>query len=437
MNYLNLNQILEVENHVFTEDILSPLDSIYPNSSSWINFNSFNQYEDYITINKVNSLIRNDNYIELLDYIQLLKPMNKHFNSSKLSPSLILKRFIFLSSLHTEGKLNLSSLIKDIQEEIKRLQAFDNTDLLKVILHQSFYIPKTFIKEKLKYYGSLLKQLLIDSYTHNKNEYELELEGYTFSNISLNYYSINNIEMEIVYYLALFTQQLERSFEEIASDESLSYTKINKIDSDALVNDYITNATKDKIRFPYNNTSSDELSYKKRTLIKLDSLKNLNFKFIKRENIDKKIIRRFKKTLSKSLRFRSDYKKSAFLKDFLDGYYFPPFIHNELKFKSFNTSYLIWLFSHAEIEDFFEDFISNNLENITKELTDAFRVNDTEEIFTLQTYLISMSKLYSDVMVGQTTSEEKSKTTGKSERSLSLSSRRSLMSNHSLVSFNQ
>lgn len=131
--------------------------------------------------------------------------------------------------------------------------------------------------------------------------------------------------------------------------------------------------------------------------IKLNALKNISFKFLKRENIDKKTLRKFKRYLSLRIKQIDPNYLTKFVLDFCGNLLFPPFSFGDQTFKSFNTSYLIWLFSHQEMVGFYEEYIDLNLSKMVDFLASTFKVTDPNEIGLLSGYLKSMAQIYSNL----------------------------------------
>lgn len=109
--------------------------------------------------------------------------------------------------------------------------------------------------------------------------------------------------------------------------------------------------------------------------------------YTKRENIDKKAIRRFRHFLIKAkkegkLKMEMD---SAFWVLFLNGELFPPIEYNDpdikekFHFKSFNASYIIWLFSRDKIKTYYDQFIEEEGEDFVNSLVKAYNIEDSEK----------------------------------------------------------
>lgn len=133
----------------------------------------------------------------------------------------------------------------------------------------------------------------------------------------------------------------------------------------------------------------------------LNKLKEFNFEFAKRENIDKKIIRKFRKYVQdkyfKNLKLTR--KKSQFydlMNQFLNKCLFPPCkTYDNLIFKSFSYSYLSWLFSHRILQLLFKKYIKSSLQTLANYLCEIFAVESSEEIDKLKNYLENYIEIYS------------------------------------------
>lgn len=135
---------------------------------------------------------------------------------------------------------------------------------------------------------------------------------------------------------------------------------------------------------------------KEKKNIKLNTIKPFVFKQLKKENIDKKILRKFRKYVCLRLK-QIDHKFiSKFAVDFSSSIMFPPFTYNNQTFKSFNSSYLLWLFSNSELAEFFEEYIDLSLGKLIEFLVNTFKVEDKDEIENLEKYLKVMVHIYSN-----------------------------------------
>jgi hypothetical protein len=122
-------------------------------------------------------------------------------------------------------------------------------------------------------------------------------------------------------------------------------------------------------------------------------------KFTKRENVDKKIIRKFRKFLKDLLKKNKLPHISEFWIIFIKNNLLPPVqysnsnIGEEINFKSFNTNYLLWLFSHDGGIDLFNLFKDIKYIEIIEMFTDVVKTQTDE--YDLRKYLDAFAMIYS------------------------------------------
>ncbi len=117
-------------------------------------------------------------------------------------------------------------------------------------------------------------------------------------------------------------------------------------------------------------------------------LKTFNPKFLKKENINKKIFRKFRKF------FKSYYKNNKnspiisknefFWKKFFINNLLPPVKIEEnegeiIEHKSFNTKYLLWLFNQEGANELFKLFIEKEKENIINNFISEYNLHKSNE----------------------------------------------------------
>lgn len=143
--------------------------------------------------------------------------------------------------------------------------------------------------------------------------------------------------------------------------------------------------------------------------IKLSFFKDFNFKFSKRENIDKCILRKSRKFLKEKLKTNKlDLSKlnlsvvdKKFWVNFINNNCFPPMSYTDeetgktFDFKSFNTSYIIWLFSHKGADQIFELYLQESFESVIEHFVKNYELKDQEEISLLSYYISIFHKFYS------------------------------------------
>lgn len=145
-------------------------------------------------------------------------------------------------------------------------------------------------------------------------------------------------------------------------------------------------------------------------------LKEFNPKFMKKENIDKKILRRFRKyvrncigneashsndhdSYNESIQESSIGKhngENSFIQFFAYKKVLPPFKVGSLHFKSFSAEYLAWVFSDQQLKNYYETFAEELTDKITEELINDYnlKVNDSKICDKLPHYIKNLSNFY-------------------------------------------
>ena len=193
------------------------------------------------------------------------------------------------------------------------------------------------------------------------------------------------------------TIDLKTKNEENKEDEIINYRRYN----------YLTDPNSN-----YNNFSKKyeiKTNPKKRFRDIHPFLKTFNPKFLKKENIDKKIFRRFRKFV------KSLYKKNKNLPVFIKNPLFwrkfyvknllPPvkivLNHNRnlIEHKSFNTQYLIWLFNQQGTTELFEMFAKNELEFVINNFIEEYDLSESKEpgiIEKIKQYIKYIPEIYGE-----------------------------------------
>jgi len=142
---------------------------------------------------------------------------------------------------------------------------------------------------------------------------------------------------------------------------------------------------------------------------KIAFLKSFKPKFIKRENIDKKITRNFRRFLIITNKKRFDTledRYNTFWARFIKENLLPPmkFVDKDkiekVDFRSFNTNYMVWLFSKAQAKELYEQFINsrgNAIMSIFKEIAEEStgnKENNTNELEQIQNYIYDLHNIY-------------------------------------------
>ncbi len=149
-----------------------------------------------------------------------------------------------------------------------------------------------------------------------------------------------------------------------------------------------------------------EKIFKKSVLLrdKIEYLKKFKPKFIKRENMDKRIIRNFRKFLIDSNKIKTlTISLNSFWEKFIKENLLPPmeFIdenQQKISYKSYNTNFMIWLFSKNKARELFEEFLkkkgdlllSQVIENSVKDVNR----DNKEEFNRIKEYINYIPQIY-------------------------------------------
>ena len=120
--------------------------------------------------------------------------------------------------------------------------------------------------------------------------------------------------------------------------------------------------------------------------MKVSSVRCFEFKYLKRENIDKAIIRKFFKLLKNTS--CDSTKREGILNEFTISKLLPPFKYKSIEFKTVNTSYLVWLFSHAEIREEYQKVSHLLVDNLLDTITNEEHFNHDKEVVKIYVNLL-------------------------------------------------
>ena len=186
----------------------------------------------------------------------------------------------------------------------------------------------------------------------------------------------------------------------------MPFNSINSDDKDKqnIVQDYVCIQSQNQTNY---------IKYKHKYTKKKKTIKEYKFsKKIKRENVDKKILRKFKKYLKHKMREKTDnevknyIKNNEFWPDYISMNLMPPFSYEKenISFKSFNSKYLCWFFDHKFSQELFNIFINKNYDDLLQLIMKDYEINeDSEDYKLLKVYINNMPMIYGDESSGSTT----------------------------------
>jgi hypothetical protein len=175
------------------------------------------------------------------------------------------------------------------------------------------------------------------------------------------------------------------------------------------INKRMTEVIKDRSSNNYNNyVRKDFVPKVKRDLEnlkeKIPLLKNFNPTYTKKNNIDKKILRKFKQFIKDNSGNLDLGSENSFIRKFIKENLFPPMrfkdeMEQEIEFKSFNTKYLIWVFNKEGILELYENFLLIEGKNVIEQIIKDYNLtsdNYRKEVEELQIYLFHLGKVFSN-----------------------------------------
>lgn len=146
---------------------------------------------------------------------------------------------------------------------------------------------------------------------------------------------------------------------------------------------------------------NNEISLQK----KLPLLKSFKPKYTKRENIDKKILRRFKFFL-KETKWNIKNSDQHFWIMFTSGNLFPPVKYHDniteenVDFKSFNAKYMLWLFGKIGARELYEEFIKQQGKDVVAELSADYKLTSEVDMKQLENYINNLPFIFDSASLG-------------------------------------
>ena len=138
----------------------------------------------------------------------------------------------------------------------------------------------------------------------------------------------------------------------------------------------------------YNEINNNKIKIKKlQEKREISNINNNQQKFylnnkIRRVNLCKKIVRKFKKYLKKNIKEIT----YSFWTSFCRENYLPPFKKEEIEFRSFSQLYLNWLFSHQGGIELYNQFIRNSGEEELNKIYSNYNIQYNEDKLTIKNF---------------------------------------------------
>ena len=307
--------------------------------------------------------------------------------------SVILENIIF-----DENDSGLSDFDTNEEKDSSKNKIFDITKI-KTLIHKNVKSLFSICQEDEQY--KPLNQLENEIINKENILKEKELENKINENITNN-----EIKTE---------ENTEEVIEEVKENDLINNENIESNSTDVIFEKEKEIVNYKKYNFftdPYSNYNNFTKKYK----VKINQkkrfrdihpfLKTFNPKFLKKENIDKKIFRRFRKFVKafyKENKSSPIFSKNViFWKKFYVKNLLPPvkIISNNgeiIEHKSFNTQYLIWLFNQEGTTELFQLFIQKESENVLNNFINEYNLSKSSEdgiIEKLKQYINYIPEIY-------------------------------------------
>ena len=186
---------------------------------------------------------------------------------------------------------------------------------------------------------------------------------------------------------------------EISSSQSLdSFDSNNELSKVSCLNGINNRPTRQSSNLSMTSMNSNSYYNKK------FKMKEFQFHFSKRENIDKYVLRKFRKFLKETYKQSQDKQiisilsKDKFWYDFIAINLLPPFVYPYecMEFKSFNTTYMSWMFNHSYSIELYNIFINSNLQSLLDYFCHKYKLQQNDDDYlSLKNYLNTMAIVFS------------------------------------------
>jgi len=164
-----------------------------------------------------------------------------------------------------------------------------------------------------------------------------------------------------------------------------------------------------KTKFQVNKTNCQKEQCTKnetKPKVKISFFKDFSVKFTKRENIDKKVLRKFRKFLKdNNKKIAQELAGKLFWNKFIQDNLLPPMKYQpeNVEYKSFNTNYMVWLMSHKGAVELYEKFISEHFEEILSMFIGKFNLKEGEELQQLRHYIKNLASIFNSATNNEST----------------------------------
>lgn len=251
-------------------------------------------------------------------------------------------------------------------------------------------------------------QIIDNKNKSNESSFDLDLENRStkeeFSDFEENILPKNYVEKEEI--------KIESTHTQIDQKKKFILEEDDDDENNNIIN---TSSKKIEINFSPKKNDSKQIDKKKNgkngkknrgggdkeeiIFNQLPFLNSFKPKYIKRETLDKKIIRSFKKFITKEYNekkfvINSKSMDENFFINLINGNLFPPIDFKNIntgeyvKFNSFNCNYLLWFFSKKGVKDIYTHFVNEKGKEFLEKLNSQYNIS-VEEKNQLKSYIMN------------------------------------------------
>ena len=399
LNTSNSESIFNFNDAINDKDDIMNLDNSFLSDYSFDIFKSnfkinviiFKDTETYINDiqEKLSSLYYNFEFDEIINYIENnFKPFSILLNVSFIYMIQKLKFFTLIK----EGKINdaishYKTKLLDLLKKVKSNHWMQKNKYFEKLIKK----PNLFSKVNIlkKYYDKFLYEIdkVVRNYFENKEQINNSFDLKKIYNNNNNCFSSEENSFENLSTKDEFSD-FEDEFKPKISDEN-NINEYNNNDNNLNEINTGKNTFKIKIIFSLNllkkNDNKPQIIFNQ-----LPFLSSFKPNYTKRELLDKKILRSFRKYVIETSKKKNyglieKLKDNSFLILFTNLNILPPVNYTDVNtgekvlFKSFNSQYLFWLFNKEGIKEIYFNFIKDEGKNLIEEISRYYDVQGEDK----------------------------------------------------------
>ena len=309
------------------------------------------------------------------------------------------EKYIYFQQ-HFKSQIHLEKFINLLEKELNKEQGIERNSVIFNITKYNDNNNINKINNKSDKPLFKTEHVNIITYKHeNMSEIEDELFKLNLGETKKNIFNIyttddKNINKNNVYINSTSSVDIESNSNNINNtNDEFNYNNNYSDISNNNTNPEINNNSNNRIEINQNKLDSKKF-LEKNEFSSFDNKEKCNFNSkIRRVNLCKKIVRKFKKYLKLNIK-EINY---PFWNSFCRENYLPPFKLEDIEFKSFSRIYLNWLFSHEGGIELYNNFLRNKGDEELNNIYINYGINDLEEKNDLKNFFLNFAIFFSNL----------------------------------------